>query len=402
MGYNHFTFLSAGELVFGEGALTLLPAKLKSIGISKPLIVTTGLRKSNIIPQVREMLSDCVIYDQVSPEPKSSQAIASAQLAKKHGCDGFVGVGGGSSLDLAKIAAVLFTHGGRPRDYIGESKVPGPVSPIIAVPTTAGSGSEVTSVASVGHDDDGPYFKAGLSDNHLRPTLAVVDPLLLLAAPASITAACGLDALAHAVESFVAVDYRYVQRPADAIFNGGNPIASSLGAQAMQLIVDNLRTAVFQPQNVPAKYNIALGSTLAGLAFGSAGLGAVHASYYAVAEKAGTGHSFTVATMLPHVMRFNAVAAPAVYARIAETLGVNRPGGTVGENATAACDAVARLVADVGLPASLSQLPVTAADVAELAEKAVKHDRLARGNPRRMDEAAFRRLYEAALAAPGG
>jgi len=175
MTSNFFTFLSAGEIVFGEDALLQLKTKCHALGITKPMVVTTGLKRTDIIPRIKEILANCVVYDKVSPEPRSSQALECLELAKSNGCNGFIGVGGGSPMDLAKVTAVLAAHGGAPRDYIGENNVPGPVAPIVAVPTTAGSGSEVTSVASLAHDEKGDYFKAGLSDNHLRQKVAIVD-----------------------------------------------------------------------------------------------------------------------------------------------------------------------------------------------------------------------------------
>ena len=397
MTNNFFTFLSAGEIVFGEDALLQLNAKCRSLGITKPMVVTTGLKRTGIIARVREILPDCVVYDKVSPEPRSSQALECLALAKGNGCNGFIGVGGGSPMDLAKVTAVLYTHGGAPRDYVGENNVPGPVAPIVAVPTTAGSGSEVTSVASLAHDEKKDYFKAGLSDNHLRPKVAIVDPLLLRELPQNLTAECGLDALAHAIEAFTALDHRYVERPAASIFNGGNPIASTLAEKALILIFSNLRKAVYQPGNREAKYNMSLASVLAGLSFGSAGLGAVHAGYYVVSEKAGTPHSFTVGTLLPHVMRYNIVADPAPYAALAAMIGAGEGKTDLFGRAHAAAEAVAALVKDLGLPSGLKALGVTEKDVPELAKAAVHHDRLVRGNARKMSEADFVNLLTAAL-----
>lgn len=397
MPHDFFTFLSAGEIVFGENALLQLSTKCKLLGITKPMVVTTGLKRSDIIPRVRQILPDCVVYDQVSPEPRSSQALECLEIAKKNGCNGFIGVGGGSPIDLAKVTAVLDAYGGRPRDYIGENNVPGPVSPIIAIPTTAGSGSEVTSVASLAHDDQGDYFKAGLSDNHLRPKVAIVDPLLLKDLPPNLMAECGLDALAHSIEAFTAVDYRYVERPEASIFNGSNPIAATLAERSIALIFSSLRKAVYQPQNRAAKYNMSLASVLAGLSFGSAGLGAVHAGYYVVSEKTGSTHSFTVGTLLPHVMRFNMLVDPEPYARIADIIGVGRQETDPFGKAAAAIDAVARLVRDLGLPANLAALNITPDDIPGLAKTAMHHDRLFRGNIRKMTENEFVNLFRSAL-----
>lgn len=397
MAHSFFTFLSAGEIVFGENSLQQLSTKCKSLGITKPMVVTTGLKATDIIPRVKDILTNCIVYDKVSPEPRSSQALECLELSKNNGCDGFIGVGGGSPLDLAKVTAVLDAHGGRPRDYIGENNVPGPVSPIVAIPTTAGSGSEVTSVASLAHDDQGDYFKAGLSDNYLRPKVAIVDPLLLKDLPPNLTAECGLDALAHCIEAFAAVDYRYVERPESSIFNGSNPIATTLAEKAIALIFSNIRKAVYQPQNREARYNMSLASLLAGLSFGSAGLGAVHAGYYVVSEKTGTKHSFTVGTLLPHVMRFNIVADPEPYAKIAEIIGVGRKEKDLFGKALAAVEAVTVLVRDLGLPSNLKALNVREEDIQELARTAVHHDRLVRGNIRKMSENDFVALFSSAL-----
>jgi len=397
MPYDFFTFLSAGEIVFGENSLLQLATKCKKLGITKPMVVTTGLRGTDIIPRVAAILGDCVVYDRVSPEPRSSQALECLEISKKSGCNGFIGVGGGSPMDLAKVTAVLDAHGGLPRDYIGENNVPGPVSPVIAVPTTAGSGSEVTSVASLAHDDKGDFFKAGLSDNYLRPKMAIVDPLLLKDLPPHLMAECGLDALAHSIEAMTAVDYRYVERPETSIFNGGNPIATTLAERAIAMIFSNLRRAVFQPQNREARYQMALASLMAGLSFGSAGLGAVHAAYYVVSEKTGSKHSFTVGTLLPHVMRFNAIAEPERYAKIADIISAGEGETDLFRKAEAAVDAVATLVRDLGLPPNLTVLNITQKDVSELAKAAIHHDRLVRGNVRKMTEKDFVTLLRSAL-----
>ena len=397
MTSNFFTFLSAGEIVFGEDALLQLKTKCHALGITKPMVVTTGLKRTDIIPRIKEILANCVVYDKVSPEPRSSQALECLELAKSNGCNGFIGVGGGSPMDLAKVTAVLAAHGGAPRDYVGENNVPGPVAPIVAVPTTAGSGSEVTSVASLAHDEKGDYFKAGLSDNHLRPKVAIVDPVLLKDLPPNLTAECGLDALAHGIEAFTAIDYRYVERPATSIFNGGNPVASTLAAEAISLVFANLRKAVFQPQNREARYSMSLASLLAGLSFGSAGLGAVHAGYYVVSEKTGTPHSFTVGTLLPHVMRYNMVADPVPYARIAQIIGVGKKEKDLFGKAAAAVEAVANLVKDLGLPSNLKELNVNKEDIPALAKAAGHHDRLVRGNIRKMSEDDFVKLFTSAL-----
>jgi len=393
---NIFTFLSAGEIIFGENSLKKLKQKCNSLGMEKPMVVTT-LKKTDILPRVKTILGDCVVYDKATPEPKSSQALECLELAKEKACDGFVGVGGGSSLDLAKVTAVIFTFGGRPRDYIGENNVPGPVSPIVAIPTTAGSGSEVTSVASLGHDDKGDYFKAALSDNYLRPKVAIVDPLLLKGLPPNLMAECGLDAFAHSIEAYTAVEYKYVERPEGSIFNGSNPIASTLAEKAISIIYSNIRKAVYQPQNREALYYMSLGSLLGGLSFGSAGLGAVHAGYYVVAEKVGTSHAYTVGTLLPHVMRFNAIANPEPYAKIADILGVSCKESTPYERAFAAVEAVETLVNDLGLPSNLSELNIQEEDIPELAKKAVTHKRLVRGNSRKMDEEEFEKLFKSSL-----
>jgi alcohol dehydrogenase class IV len=394
---DYFTFSSAGELVFGENVISQIKQRCQAIGVNKPMIVTTGLKSTDIIPNVKKLLKECLVYDKVSPEPKSSQALKCVQTAKENGCDGYIGIGGGSSMDLAKVAAVLHQHGGRPADYVGENNVPGPVVPVVAVPTTAGSGSEVTSVASLGNDDQGEFFKAALSDNYLRPKLSLVDPLLLMDLPPKLTAECGFDALAHNIESYTAVEYRYVDRPEGSIFNGKSPLSAALAEKGISLVYNSIRKAVYQPQNRQAKYDLALGSVLGGLSFGSAGLGAVHAGYYVVAEKAHTSHSLTVGTILPHVMRFNVITDPEPYAAIADVIGVGRQNMDVFEKATAAVEAVEALIRDLGLPRNISDLGIKKEDVPELAERAVVHERLVRGNCRKMDVAEFEKLLYSAL-----
>src|SRR5439155_705892 len=221
---------------------------------------------------------------QAMPEPDMASVLACRDELAATKPDLLVALGGGSSIDLAKMIAVLLTHGGHPSDYYGENKVPGKVMPIIAIPTTAGTGSEVSPVAIV--TDDKLNMKVGLSDNQLRPAVALLDPELTLKLPPYITACTGMDALTQAIEACYGKDHRFVEADGDPIYQGSNPMSDLLAERAIALIAENLPVAVHQGSNLGARSNMLLGNILSALAFSNSGVSWVHAVAYPVAERA--------------------------------------------------------------------------------------------------------------------
>ncbi len=277
-----WTFHSAGQLVFGRNAAARLGEITRRLGARRALVVTDPiLLNAGLVEAVHAPLSEAGVAVEVfsggEPEPSLRAAAAALAAARDFRPDCVVGLGGGSNMDLAKITAVLLAHGGKPLDYSGDDKVPGPVKPLLCVTTTAGTGSEV-SAASVLSDTDN-QMKVGILSNYLRPTAAVVDPLLTASCPPKVTADSGIDALTHAIEAYTAVDNADFPLPPGerSVYQGRHPFGDMLAEKAVRLIGANLRRAVRDGSDLEARENMALGATLAGLAFSNVGVAAVHA-----------------------------------------------------------------------------------------------------------------------------
>ncbi len=285
-------------------------------------------------------------------------------------------------MDLAKITAVLLTHGGKPLDYAGDDKIPGPVLPLLCVPTTAGTGSEV-SAASVLSDTDN-QMKVGVLSNYLRPAAAVVDPLLTVSCPARVTADSGIDALTHAIEAYTAVDNSVFPLPPGerSVYQGRHPFGDMLAERAVSLIGAHLRRAVRDGSDLEAREGMALGATLAGMAFSNVGVAAVHALEYPVGGATHCSHGAGNGLLLPYVMRYNLSARPTAFASLARLLGEDVTGLSEAAAADRAIVAVERLRRDIGVPARLRDLGVTEGQLRPFAEKAFGVRRILRVNPR--------------------
>jgi alcohol dehydrogenase class IV len=293
-----------------------------------------------------------------------------------------LGLGGGSNMDLAKITAAVLTHGGSPRDYVGEFKIPGAILPLICLPTTAGTGSEV-SAASVLTDTDNK-IKVGVLSNYLRPRVAIVDPLLTVTCPPKITADSGIDALTHAIEAYTAVDNADFPIPPGerSVYQGRHPLTDALATKAISLIGANLRRAVRNGDNLEAREGMALAATLAGLAFSNVGVAAVHALEYPVGGATHCSHGAGNGLLLPFVMRFNLPVRQAEFATIARLLGEDVTGLDGPAAAERAIQAVEQLRADIGIPLRLRDLGVRKDQLRPFAEKAFAIKRILRVNPR--------------------
>ncbi|MDM5284830.1 hydroxyacid-oxoacid transhydrogenase [Peribacillus frigoritolerans] len=278
---NTWDFYSTERIVFGNGAIGQLDSILQRLKAKNILLVTDpGIKNAGIVDRISSLLEqanyETVIYDQVVPEPPVDSAMDCYKFAKSQmDIDAVIGLGGGSSIDMAKIVALLVAHGGHPLDYYGgENQVPGPIAPLVAIPTTAGTGSEVTSVAVL--TDVENNLKVGISDNYLRPTVALLDPELTLGLPAYVTACSGIDALSHAIEAYTAKPSAYIQAEGSILFQGSIPISDALAYRAIELIAKNLPLAVQQGSNLEARSNMLMGSLLAGMSFSNAGTAAAH------------------------------------------------------------------------------------------------------------------------------
>lgn len=385
-----YSVRSPDDVRYGMGAVDELEAFVADRGYGSALVVTDAdIVGAGAADPVFDVLGDADVdvttFDGVKPEPKLGMAESAAAALESADADFVVGLGGGSCMDTAKLAGVLAEHDVPVRDLLGMGNVPGAGRPTVLVPTTAGTGSEVTHIGVFADEDDENNKKVVYS-NHLFGELALVDPELTRSLPAGVAAATGMDALSHAVEAYVSTLR--------------TPFTDTLARRAIELIGESLREAVHQgAHNDDARYRMSLAATMAGQAFVNSGLGAVHALTYPLGVEYGIGHGRANAVLLPHVMRYNAPAEPGRLADVARLLGVpERDDETTLELARRGADAVAALNDDIGIPNHISELgDIDESEFEGFADVAFEHsqhniDR----NPRTMDRDDVIGLFEAA------
>ena len=399
-GGRHETIftLEATPIKFGPGAVEEVGWELKRRGVRRAMLVSDpGVARLGITGRVRELIEAegiaCEVFDRARVEPTLASFQEAADFAREGVFDGFVGVGGGSSLDTAKVADLLATHPAPILDYVnppigGGRKPPSPLRPLIAVPTTAGTGSEATSVAIL--DIPEQKVKTGISHRYLRPHQGIVDPLLTLTLPPEVTASCGLDVVCHAAESFLARPYdtRPAPRSPDdrPPYQGSNPIADIWSARALEYGGTYLRRAVSRGDDLEARSAMMLAATLAGIGFGSAGVHIPHACSYPIAglkhvyQPAGyprdhpfVPHGQSVIVTAPAAFRYTYPADPEKHRRAAELLaGTPLPGADENTLPTV----LLQLMKDVGAPRGLRALGYGEEDIDALVEGALKQQRL--------------------------
>ena len=382
-----WTFHIAHSVVFGQGAVKQLGEIAVRYQAKRAFIVTDPiLDKAGLLEQTRQPLVEAGLqvaaFTGGEPEPSMRAAIACYESAKLFQPDLLVGLGGGSNMDLAKLAATLLKHGGSPRDYVGDDKIPGPVFPLICVPTTAGTGSEV-SAASVVTDTEN-QIKVGILSNWLRPTVAIVDPLMTLSCPPKVTADSGIDALTHAIEAFTAIENADFPLPAGerSVYQGKHPMGDVCAERAITLVGQFLRRAVKDGKDIEAREGMALAALLAGMAFSNVGVAVVHALEYPVGGAVHCSHGAGNGLLLPYVMQFNLSSKLKAFARIAELLGESVVGLSDQAAAEKAVVAVDRLRSDIGVPGRLRDIGVKPEQLRGFAEKAAGIKRILRVNPR--------------------
>jgi alcohol dehydrogenase len=347
-----WSFSSAGQLVFGNGAVAEVGPLATRRGWQRVLIVTDQrLVAAGIVEPVLASLTSAGIathvFDGGEPEPAVATAVSAAEAAKRFEPNAVLGLGGGSNMDLAKIVAVLLAHGGTPASYFGWDNVPGPVVPLIGVPTTAGTGSEVSHAAVLTDTDN--HIKVSTLSPLLRPALAVVDPQLTRTCPPKVTADSGIDALTHAIEAYTATRFSDLEVPATlpagyaSAYEGAYPLGQALAEQAIRLVGQYLQTAVSDGASGEAREGMALAATTAGLAFSNCAVALVHGLEYPLGAVLHCSHGAGNGLLLPHVMRFNLPEREREFARIAELLGENIAGLTTRAAAERAISAVERL-----------------------------------------------------------
>jgi alcohol dehydrogenase class IV len=383
-----WTFHSAGSLLYGRGILARLGDVTARLRAKRVFVVTDAvLKKAGLVDRVTGPLAaagiTAEVFDGGQPEPALAVIRSAVNAAKAFHPDAVLGLGGGSNMDAAKLTALVLAHGGDATDYVGDCRVPGPVRPLVCVPTTAGTGSEV-SAAAVFTDTD-KKIKVSCLSPYLRPAAAVVDPSLTDFCPAKVTADSGIDALTHAVEAYTAVDQtEFLTRPpgGETVYQGKNPIADTMAEKAIRLVGKFLVRAVKDGSDREARDGMALAATLGGLAFANAGVALVHAMEYPVGGAVHVSHGAGNGLLLPHVMRFNLPARVEAMAEIAQLLGYRDPHATPHERAAEAIQVVEQMRHAIGIPTRLRDLGVTEAMLPAFAEKAFAIKRLMRVNPR--------------------
>ncbi|MGV8988501.1 MAG: iron-containing alcohol dehydrogenase [Cypionkella sp.] len=387
------------NLIFGAGQRAALPGYANELG-RRPLVVTDARLAAE--PVFAEMMAgltkaglEVSVFSGTIAELPAECITQGLEQGRGFAADMVIGIGGGSCLDAAKVLAVLLAHGGKISDYFGEFKVPGPVLPLIAIPTTSGTGSEVTPVAVVSDPDRA--VKVGIASPFLIPHTAICDPELTYGCPASLTAVSGADALTHAIEAFTTARRQaYGTISQEHVFMGKNALSDHHALQAIRLISGALKRAVQDGDDRAARDDMMLGATLAGLAFGVAGTAAAHAIQYPVGALTHTPHGTGVAVLMPYVMEFNRLHAEPEMAEIAAAMGLAKPGASQAANAQAAIAGVTALFAEIGIPATLHDLGLAEDKLGWTAEMALGATRLVKNNPRPLDAALMLQLVQAA------
>jgi len=374
------------RIFFGVNMAKQLGNVVKDLGGRRVFLVADpGLKQAGIIKQITTILDSAKIpytlYDKVTPEPGLKLADQGLKLAKKNKADCVVGVGGGSALDIAKAVSILLTNGGKAEDYLGLGKIKLPGVPKIMIPTTAGTGAEVTFTAVFINEKTNS--KGGMNGDPLYPDAAILDPSLTLSLPPHVTAATGIDAFTHALEAYVSTQ--------------AHAVSDMYALEAIHLISNHLRTAYANGANLEARSAMLLGSLLGGKALATAGVGLVHAMAYPLGGMFNTAHGLANAILLPYVVEYNIIGNPEKFTTVAEVMGYETEGMPLREAAQLTVEAIHQLNADVGIPGSLAALNIPAAKIPEMAKIALTVTRPVENNPRKPSLEDVITVYEAAL-----
>ena len=380
------TFLSPNKVIFGNGTVSQVGKEAAQLNAKKALIVTDkGVVKADLLADVKDSLKAQKIafdiFDQVEAEPPARNVDDGARMAVENGVDIVIGVGGGSSLDVAKGISIVVKNKGNILDYAGVELVPRRGLHKILIPTTAGTGSEVTRVIVI--VDEAENLKKAIHSNMNLADVAIVDPMLTLSMPPKVTADTGVDALVHAVESYVSAL--------------ATPFSDVLSLEAARLIAAYLPAAYAKAENIEAKYHMSLAATLAGMAFTSSNLGAVHALSNILGIKYHLTHGRANAVMLPYVVDCNKIGSLRKYAALAQAMGENTEGLTPYQAVDKLVAHIFRLLEIVNIPARLSDYGITKADIPALVEGGMKMSRLFVPNPRNLTEDDVKDIYTKAL-----
>ena len=365
----NFTFHTTPEIIFRSGSAGAM-GDLASGRFKRPILLTDkGLIAAGLVEPVLKSLksagTDPLLFDDVAADPPAQKVQEAVYAALAHGADGVIGLGGGSSMDTAKVVAILLKSDQSLEEIYGMHQVKGGRAPLILAPTTAGTGSEVTNISVITKEDD---TKIGIVDDALYPDTAVLDPLLTYGLPRAATAATGIDAMVHAIEAYTNIHKK-------------NPVSDALTREALRLLSANIVKACETPADANAREAMMLGAMLAGQSFANSPVGAVHAMAYPLGGIFHIPHGLSNSLMLEPVLNFNAPNADHQYAELADVI----VPGVSGSNAQK-CDAFIKRIVEIveatGVERRLSQLGISHNDLPRMAEDALKGQRLLQNNPR--------------------
>ena len=384
---NNFLYSAVSDVLVGPDTSRQLGDLAAGMGIKRALIVTDpGIIQFGLLDTAIENLKanniELSIYSDVVADPPESVVIDAVAAAQAFRCDGVIGFGGGSSMDVAKLLAVLIKGEQQLADIYGVDQINGGRLPLIQVPTTAGTGSEATMVSII---TTGETTKAGVVSRTLLADKVILDAKLTLGLPPAVTAATGIDAMVHAIEAYTSQRLK-------------NPLSDMLAREALRLMAGNITTAVKQGDNVEARSAMLLGAMMAGQAFANAPVAAVHALAYPLGGNYHIPHGLSNSLVLPHVLRFNAPVASELYAELAPIIMPNQtlPADTL-EVSDALADYFLTLAADLGLPTTLRQMNIPEPDLPMLAEEAMLQQRLLINNPREVSFDDALSIYQQAF-----
>ncbi|MGO4388006.1 iron-containing alcohol dehydrogenase [Microvirga sp. 2YAF29] len=380
---SSFTFNTVPSLIAGPGCIAQLgEVAAQRLGARVALVTDAGLVKTGLVARALTILEEAGIavdvFDGVVADPPEDVVLAAVAKAKAFDARAVIGFGGGSSIDVAKLVALLVRSGEDLPEIYGVGEAKGPRLPLLAIPTTAGTGSEVTPISIV---TTGAHEKKGVVSPLLIPDIALLDPDLTVNLPPHVTAATGIDAMVHAIEAYTSVSAN------------NNPVSKALAREALRLLGRNIERAVHHGADKEARAAMLLGSMLAGQAFANSPVAAVHALAYPIGGHFGVPHGLSNALVLPHVLRFNASACEDTYAELAPYVFPDREGKV---SAAAFAEAIAGLCGRVGLQPRLRDVGIPQDALPMLAEDAMKQTRLLVNNPRPVTLQDARAIYEAA------
>lgn len=381
---NDFNFRIPQNIEFGMGALEKLPKILKESNSNHVFLVSDrGLEKIGVVDRVKNIIEKaqikCTTYLDVVPNPTITVVTNATDLYKESGATSIIALGGGSPLDVSKAVGVLSTFGGEITDYEGLNKVPGPIVPIIAIPTTAGTGSEVTASSVI--TDEKRNYKFSIVSYETIPKYALLDPELIMTAPQSIAAACGIDALIHAIEAYLSKQ--------------SSPFSDAMAEKAMELIGRNLRNFVKNRGDKEAACGMMIGSNFAGISFAWARLGNVHAMSHPVSAFYHVPHGIANSVLLPTVMEYNSIVDNGRYEKIYNY--IKEDSGIVNNfKPEMLINELKKLNDDLGIPKSLSELGVKEDSIEDMAKDAMKSGNVL-ANPRETNLQNMIDLYKKAM-----